>query len=128
MSTNGTLSDFEGPLEEVAAHVQKLIEKHGEDARLSWIFGNGLVRPKIEIFQPWRPTSLDEVKKMFPRKAGTCGVTGYIPMDFVNANLPALAKIVKDNNLRRIYRGPRHYIHSATTRREDAHSMVLYRK
>ena len=72
--------------------------------------------------------TLDELKEMFPRTRGVAGVTGYIPMDFVEANLPALAKIVKDNKLRRLYRGPRPRKSQVTTMRGDAHSMVLYRK
>lgn len=77
--------------------------------------------------------TLDELTEMFPRKniAGVTTwipkyfVTGYIPMQFVKANLPALAKIVKDNELKRLYRGPCRYTSSATTHRADAHSMVL---
>lgn len=71
--------------------------------------------------------TLAELQEKFPRKRGTCGYTGYIPMDFVNANLTQIAKIVKAHGLRRIYRGPRKYSSSVQTLRGDAHSMVLYR-
>lgn len=77
--------------------------------------------------------TLDALTEMFPRENITgyttwipkYFITGYIPMQFVNANLPALAKIVKANNLKRLYRGPCRYTTSNTTHREDAHSMVL---
>lgn len=78
--------------------------------------------------------TLNELTEMFPRENIAYGVTtwiptyfvtGYIPMQFVNANLSAIAKLVKANKLRRIYRGPCRYTTSNTTHREDAHSMLL---
>ena len=72
--------------------------------------------------------TLDELKIMFPPKAGTCSVTGYLPMDFVNENLPALAALVKEHGLKRRYRGPRYDGMRQHTRRSDAYAMVLYNK
>ncbi len=72
--------------------------------------------------------TLDDLKIMFPVKSNTCGETGYIPMSFVNANLPAIADIVKEHKLRRLYRGPRRGRYNATTLRANAYAMVLYKK
>lgn len=136
MSKELTLADFTGPLEEVAAHVKELIEKHGNKAELHWNFGTstwGQSKIVPSLFKPqFQPQTsyinLAELQDLFPVKLGTCSVTGYIPMDFVNAHLTMIAKIVKDNNLRRIYRGPRPRRSAVTTLRGDAHSLVLYRK
>lgn len=72
--------------------------------------------------------TLNELQRMFPSKQGNNGATGYIPMDFVNEHLDEIKQIVKENNLRRIYRGPRYDYTKAWTRREDAYAMVLYCK
>ncbi len=72
-------------------------------------------------------TNLEDLQLMFPSKAGTCGVTGYIPVDFVNENLAVLASLVKQHSLRRRYRGPRRDMMRLHTRRGDAYAMVLYR-
>ena len=76
--------------------------------------------------------TLQELQVMFPAKvvkhSWNRPQTGHIPMSFVEANLTELAKIVKDNNLRRFYRGPRRFRLSTTTHRSDAVSMVLYTK
>lgn len=64
--------------------------------------------------------------KMFPNTRSSGAATGYIPMSFVEANKAALAAIVKQEGLRRIYRGPRPYKMSCNTRRGDAVAMVLY--
>lgn len=132
MSKELPLDILTGTLEKVAANVQKLIKKHGHDANLDWRIGTaGLGQPQIvpTLSQPqYTMLILRELQMLFPVKPGTCSVTGYIPMDFVNAHLTMIAKIVKDNNLRRMYRGPRPRRSAVTTLRGDAHSLVLYRK
>ncbi len=72
--------------------------------------------------------TLEELKAIFPPREGTCGSTGHLPMVFVEKNLEALAAIVKEHNLRRMYRGPRYDALRCSVRREDAYAMVLYRK
>ena len=56
--------------------------------------------------------NLRELQVLFPCKQGTQSVTGYIPMDFVNNHLDMIARIVKDNNLRRMCRASLHIIAS----------------
>jgi len=69
--------------------------------------------------------TLKELQALFPPIGEVCSYTGYIPMAFVESNLEALAAIVKEHGLRRIYRGPRHGAY-AWTNRAYAHSLVLY--
>ena len=57
--------------------------------------------------------------------------TGRIPMQFVNEHLAEIKQIVKENNLRRFYRGPRcraYFGCASDTLKADAVAMILYRK
>jgi hypothetical protein len=72
--------------------------------------------------------TLTELQKLYPNTAAHNGVTGYIPMAFVEENLDSLKVIVKDNGLRRYYRGPRGRGFTGSTRRPAANFMVLYTK
>ena len=77
--------------------------------------------------------NLAELQNLFPipKNRKNCyrsPMTGRIPMHFVEAYLPEIKKIVKENNLRRFYRGPRRSKDSTFTLREDAFAMVLYGK
>ena len=65
---------------------------------------------------------------MFPREATNCAQTGRIPMEFVRNNDLELRRIVAENGLRRIYRGPRRGLYSTWTLKADAQSMLLYKK
>jgi len=71
---------------------------------------------------------LEELKSQFPKTGRTSAVTGLIPMSFVNAHLSEIKELVSKENLRRFYRGPRAFRGATTTRRADAHSMVLCRR
>lgn len=70
--------------------------------------------------------TLDTIRKMYPRRKGTAGVTGYIPMDVFNAVEKELRKDMRVFKLRAIYRGPRTNPSSSMTRRADATHAVLY--
>lgn len=76
--------------------------------------------------------NLAELQSMFPvvKRPNTFSTmqTGRIPMQFVNENLEEIKKIVKENGLRRHYRGPRPFFRATSTRRADAVAMILYRK
>ena len=81
------------------------------------------------------PCTLDILRVAFPRKPGNCARTGYIPIDFFNQNEKEIRKMMKHENLRAIYRGPRlsnelYYSTSipSMTRRCDATHVVLYLK
>ncbi len=84
------------------------------------------------------PKTLKDLQKMFPITSnGGRNVshnlrasTGYIPMHWVLQNLETLKSIISENGLRRCYRGPRQSVgnSSNSTRKADAHSMVLYTK
>jgi len=72
--------------------------------------------------------TLDVLKDIFPRKPGTIGVTGYIPMGFAEMFIDDIAEIVKTHKLRRFYRGPRKQRFFSSTAKADAKYVVLYRK
>ena len=72
--------------------------------------------------------TLERLKREFPERT-RCSVTGDIPISYVNENLEEIAKIVKENNLRRIYRGPRPYTSTQSmTHKSDALAMKLYNR
>jgi hypothetical protein len=71
--------------------------------------------------------TLAELAVRFPPEQLRIAVTGLIPMSFANANQLAIAAIVKQEGLRRIYRGPRSR-YSNDTRKAVAHSVLLYLK
>ena len=72
--------------------------------------------------------TLSSLQLLFPRDVtANASLVGRIPMSFVEQHLPDFAAIVKENNLRRIYRGPRN-AYSNDTRRNVAVAMVLYAK
>lgn len=71
--------------------------------------------------------TLRELQTIFPNiNCNHSAVIDNLPMIFVENNLEAIAAIVKEHKLRRIYRGPRRGS-SEMTLKEDAHSMLLYR-
>lgn len=72
--------------------------------------------------------TLSDLQKIFPGYSSGGARTGFIPMDFVNNHLEEIKTIVKENNLRRIYRGPRYDFTRCWVRRADAYAMVLYQK
>jgi hypothetical protein len=71
--------------------------------------------------------NLAELQLLFPVTNNTM-MTGRIPMSFVNEHLDEIKQIVKDNSLRRFYRGPRPFAYATDTRKADAVAMILYRK
>ena len=81
------------------------------------------------------PCTLAVLQAAFPCKPGNCGRTGYIPMDFFNANELEIRKVMREHKLRAIYRGPRlsnnvkyKFSVPSMTRRCDAEFVVLYVK
>lgn len=81
------------------------------------------------------PCTLDVLRAAFPRKPGNSARTGRIPMEFFTANEVEIRKLMKHENLRAIYRGPRlsnnvQYKFSvpSMTRRCDATHVMLYLK
>lgn len=68
--------------------------------------------------------TLDFLKTLFPAEAG--GVTGWIPMWFVEKNLGEIKALVKQHELVRRYRGPRRSRRATQTLKGDAVAMVLY--
>lgn len=73
------------------------------------------------------PQSLQDLQNLFPKSSKNCATTGRIPMSFLAANEREIAKIVKENKLRRIYRGPRVYDLQSFTHKDDAEAVLLYR-
>lgn len=67
------------------------------------------------------------LQTLFPKTNKNCATTGRIPMSFVVANEQAIAKIVKEEKLRRIYRGTRVYRDQTFTHKAQADSVLLYR-
>jgi len=73
--------------------------------------------------------TLSTLQTLFPRDVGAnCSAVGRIPMSYVEQNVSALANIVKENELRRFYRGPRVGAYATGTLKSNAVSMLLYRK
>jgi len=74
------------------------------------------------------------LRKKFPRRKDTGAVTGWIPMDYFEDNEGMIRAGMKADvrsdgyKYRVIYRGPRRTFMATHTRREDAHSAVLYLK
>ncbi len=88
---------------------------------------------KISVEITKRLKTLKQLQELFPVRPRTCAVTGFIPMEFVNANLKVIAAIVKEHHLTRRYRGPRQKqsmlseTYREHTLKADAVAMVLYR-
>lgn len=73
--------------------------------------------------------TLEDLQTLFPTTGVNRALTGRIPMSWVNDNQAVLKGIVKDNQLRRFYRGPRGRRWDQTcTWKKDAKDMVLYFK
>ena len=73
--------------------------------------------------------NLQELQTLFPNTGGNHSLTGRIPMSWVEANKEVIKTIVKENKLRRFYRGPRGRSWDQTsTWKQDAKDMVLYFK
>ena len=68
--------------------------------------------------------TLQELQTLFPPSKFSRG-TGRIPIDFVNSHLAEIKQIVKENKLRRFYRGPRPFRGATDTRKADAVAMIL---
>jgi hypothetical protein len=72
--------------------------------------------------------NLQSLQNLFPKSRKNGATTGNIPMSFLVANEQAIAKIVKEEKLRRIYRGPRGvYDDQSFTHKADATAVLLYR-
>jgi hypothetical protein len=76
--------------------------------------------------------TLNSLKRMFPRTGNAlCATTGYIPMDYFNANEPAIRAAMRTAgcSLRVWYRGPRTQRGSkpSATLRKNATHAVIYR-
>jgi len=67
--------------------------------------------------------TLQELQALFPPVNGY--KTGRIPIDFVNSHISEIKQIVKDNKLRRFYRGPRAFRGATDTHKADAVAMIL---
>lgn len=73
--------------------------------------------------------NLNQLQTLYPRRPkAKFAYTGHIPMEFVEQNLEAIKRIVKDNDLRRMYRGERCDKYAGFTLKDNAHSLVLYKK
>ena len=73
--------------------------------------------------------NLSTLQALFPRDVNAnASLVGRIPMSFVEQNVSALATIVKENGMRRFYRGPRVGAYATGTLKSNAVSMLLYRK
>jgi len=85
--------------------------------------GNGpyLLIPNKELYI----MKLADIQALFPKNPENGAVCGHIPMDWVENHLLEIKKVVKDNNLRRIYLGPR-YKNRYNTLRKNATKMTLY--
>jgi tryptophan synthase alpha subunit len=73
--------------------------------------------------------NLADIQAQFPKiNAESCAMTGAIPMDFVNDHQDEFRQIVREHQLRRIYRGPRTQTkkNPSNTLKADAVAMVLY--
>lgn len=70
--------------------------------------------------------TLYELQTLFPKTRQNEAVTGYIPMAWVNQHMDELAELIKNEGLRRFYRGPRPDRYATDTRRDSAEFMVLY--
>ncbi len=78
------------------------------------------------------PCSLTLLKTLFPRSGTNRAVTGRIPIDFFEQNEAEIRKVMRENSLRAIYRGPRISNNCrdvpSMTRRCDAEAVLLYRR
>ena len=73
--------------------------------------------------------NLADIQAQFPKiNPESCAVTGAIPMEFVNKHQSEFRQIVREHQLRRIYRGPRTQTkkNPSNTLKADAVAMVLY--
>lgn len=75
--------------------------------------------------------TVDTLRRAFPKHKKNCALTGYIPMDFFNANEAAIRKAARAERAIVIYRGPRRSnackCVPSNTMRCDATHAVLYR-
>lgn len=71
---------------------------------------------------------LTDLQRQFPKTKRGVLLTGEIPMSFVNAHLAEIKEIVRKEQLRRFYRGPRPFFQASDTHKEDARGMVLARR
>lgn len=78
------------------------------------------------------PCSLTLLKTLFPRSGNNCAVTGRIPISFFEQNEAEIRKVMRENSLRAIYRGPRISNNCrdvpSMTRRSDAEAVLLYHR
>jgi hypothetical protein len=71
---------------------------------------------------------LTDLQRQFPKTKQGALLTGVIPMSFVDAHLAEIKEIVRKEQLRRFYRGPRPFYKASDTHKDDAHGMVLARR
>lgn len=78
--------------------------------------------------------SVNEIRRQYPKRPGTCAISGYIPMDVFNAVEKDLRPEMQAKGYRIHYRGPRKsnggmFLNQASrTRRCDATHAVIYHK
>ena len=75
-----------------------------------------------------RTLTLEQVQKVYPPNPQNAGLTGYIPIDVFTKWEDEFRPFMRSGRIKAIYRGPRRGRYSSMTRREDAHSVVLYCK
>lgn len=76
--------------------------------------------------------TLESIRALFPKTKRNQACSGPIPMDFFELNEKSLRKVMRENRLRAIYRGPRVSNSSrkstpSMTCRCDATHVMLYR-
>lgn len=75
--------------------------------------------------------TLSALKSFFAPASGTSAVVGRMPISVFNDLETEIRAVMKENNLRAWYRGPRKSnaaYNPTTTRRIDATHVMLYRK
>ncbi len=78
--------------------------------------------------------TLTELQNIFPNTRENQASTGLIPISYFNENESEIRQVLRANNMRVYYRGPRpqsparRSLYPTTTRRENAVSVVAYSK
>ena len=72
--------------------------------------------------------SVNDIRRQYPKRPGTCAISGWIPMDVFNAIEKDLRPEMRAKDYRIIYRGPRSSFTSSMTRRSNATHAVIYHK
>jgi hypothetical protein len=75
------------------------------------------------------PLTLEKVKSVYPRRNHShASLTGLIPIDVFTKWEKEFRAFMRVDRIRAIYRGPRYGCLRSMTKREHAHSVVLYYK